>query len=163
MSVRVEVICFADDGSEQRRQVVAIERRELTMETLGLTLAEAKTLLAGVQDFVVAEQARAHLEQQRACSQCGQRHSSKETGHTPVKTVFGQVQVPNPRWNRCACQSDGPKTFRPLRSCLQVPDLLNFHDMGRGEDPPEPYVAPGSRFKWPPWISNRSYPPASAK
>jgi len=46
---------MAGDGSEPCREVVAIERRELTMETLGLTLAEGKALLAGVQDFVVAQ------------------------------------------------------------------------------------------------------------
>jgi len=51
----VEVVCMAGDGSEPRREVVAIEWRELRMETLGLTVAEGKALLAGVQDFVVAQ------------------------------------------------------------------------------------------------------------
>ena len=105
MSVRVEV-CIAGDGSEQRREILAIERRELAMETLGLTLSEGKALLAGVQDFVVAQQVQRELEQRRACPHCGQRHTTKDAGHTPVKTVFGQVQVPNPRWNRCSCLTD---------------------------------------------------------
>ena len=43
----MEVVCIAGDDSEPRREVVAIERQELTMETLGLTLAEGKALLAG--------------------------------------------------------------------------------------------------------------------
>ncbi|HTH46344.1 MAG TPA: ISKra4 family transposase, partial [Candidatus Limnocylindria bacterium] len=46
--------------------------------------------------------------------------------HT-VKTVFGPVAVPNPRWCRCACQSEGPKTFRPTAAWLQgrtSPELL---------------------------------------
>ena len=43
------------------------------METLGLTLSEGKTLLAGVQDFVVAQQVQQELEQRRACPHCGQR------------------------------------------------------------------------------------------
>lgn len=127
MSVRVEVVCIAGDGSEQRREVATIERRELAMETLGLTLSEGKTLLAGVQDFVVAQQVQQELEQRRACPHCGQRHTTKDAGHTPVKTVFGQVQVPNPRWNRCSCQTDGPQTFRPMRSWLEgrtTPEML---------------------------------------
>ena len=37
----------------------------------------------------------------------------------PVSTVFGRVRVPNPRWNRCPCQSDGPKTFRPMSRWLK--------------------------------------------
>ena len=56
MKVRVEVVSPNADGEEQRRQVLTIERRELAMETLGMNLTESKALLAGVQDFVVAQQ-----------------------------------------------------------------------------------------------------------
>ena len=45
----------------------------------------------------------------------------------PVKTLFGQVDVPNPRWNGCACQSGDVKTFRPARAWLQgrtTPEML---------------------------------------
>jgi hypothetical protein len=54
MSVRVEVVCISGDSDEQRQQVLTIERQELAIETLGLSLNEGKALLAGVQDFVVA-------------------------------------------------------------------------------------------------------------
>ena len=74
----------------------------MALETLRLTLAEGQALLAGVQEFVVAEQARQHLEQWRACPHCGQRHTGQDAGHTPVETVFGPVQLPHPRWNRSA-------------------------------------------------------------
>src|SRR5271165_3536508 len=66
MKVRVEVVSLNTDGEERRRQVLTIERRELAMETLGMNLTESKALLAGVQDFVVAQQAREELEQRRA-------------------------------------------------------------------------------------------------
>jgi len=36
-----------------------------------------------------------------------------------VKAVFGQIDVPNPRWNRCACEAKGPKTFPPIKAWLQ--------------------------------------------
>jgi hypothetical protein len=57
MKVRVEVVLNAA-GDERRWQVLTIERRELAMETLGMKLTESKALLAGVQDFVAAQQAR---------------------------------------------------------------------------------------------------------
>jgi hypothetical protein len=98
MKVRVEVVSLNADGEEQRRQVLTIERRELAMETLGMNLTEGKALLAGVQDFVVAQQAREELEQRRACPRCGRRYTTKDSGSTPVSTVFGRVEVPNPRW-----------------------------------------------------------------
>ena len=101
MSIRVEVLCVNAAGSEPRREVLSIERSELAMETLGMTLEEGKALLAGVQDFVVGQQAQEHLERHRECPHCGARYTSKDSGSTAVSTVFGRVEVPNPRWNRC--------------------------------------------------------------
>ncbi|MGH9633151.1 MAG: ISKra4 family transposase, partial [Bryobacteraceae bacterium] len=127
MSVRVEVVCANADGSEERREVLTIERRELAMETLGMNLSEGKTLLAGVQDFVVAQQVYEDLDRRRVCPNCRGRYTSKDSGSTPVSTVFGRVQVPNPRWKRCACQADGPNTFRPMRTWLNgqtSPEML---------------------------------------
>jgi len=121
MSVRVEVICINAAGAEQRHQVLSIERAELAMETLGMSLDEGKALLAAVQDIVVAHQVQGDLERRRACPHCRARHTSKDSGSTPVSTVFGRVQVPNPRWNRCACQTEGPKTFRPIKAWLSGP------------------------------------------
>ena len=88
--------------------ILTIERLELAMETLGVNLTEGKALLAGVQDFVVAQQAREELEQRRACPHCRRRYTTKDSGSTPVSTVFGRVEVPNPRWNRCGCGRSVP-------------------------------------------------------
>jgi hypothetical protein len=127
MKVRVEVVCTGTDGTEQRHDVIAIERAELVMETLGMSLQEGKALLEGVQDVFVAHQANEYLEQHRKCTNCGKRHTSKDAGSTPVKTAFGCVDVPNPRWNRCGCDTTGPNTFRPANVWLQErvsPELL---------------------------------------
>ena len=91
MSVRIEVVCINSDGDEQRRQVLTIERSELAMETLGMNLNEGKALLAGVQDFAVAHQVHEDLQRHRLCPHCGQRYTSKDSGSTPVSTVFGRV------------------------------------------------------------------------
>ncbi len=119
MNLRIEVVGINADGSEQRREVLTIERQELAMETLGINLSEGKALLAGVQDFVIAQQTNEYLEQQRACPDCGRQHTTKDSGSTPIKTVFGPMRVANPRWNRCPCQGDGSQTFRPMRAWLQ--------------------------------------------
>ncbi len=127
MSVRVEVVCVNPDGSEQRREVLTIEARELAMETLGMNLSEGKALLAAVQDFVVAQQVYEYLEQRRVCPHCRGLYTSKDSGSTVVSTVFGRVEVANPRWNRCPCQTDGPNTFRPMRTWLNgqtSPEML---------------------------------------
>ena len=120
MNVHVEVVCITADGTEQRREVLGIERAELAMETLGLSLQEGNALLKGVQDWVVAQQVNENLERQRVCKHCGRRHSTKDAGSTPVKTVFGRVEVPNPRWHRCTCETTGARTFRPTKAWLQA-------------------------------------------
>jgi hypothetical protein len=127
MKFRVEVICVNDDGAEQRCPVIEMERRQLAIETLGLSLADGKTILHGVQDFVAAQQTAEDLKRRRNCPSCGQQYHSKGSGTHTVRTVFGPVPVPNPRWERCSCQSTGQKTFRPGAAWLQgrtSPELL---------------------------------------
>jgi hypothetical protein len=51
MTFRVEVVCL-HDGGEQRCSVVEMERAELALETLGMSLAEGKAILHGIQDFM---------------------------------------------------------------------------------------------------------------
>jgi hypothetical protein len=127
MNFRLEVICVNDEGEELRGEVLAMERHQLAMETLGLHLSESKTLLERVQDFVIARQVAEDLEQRRPCPECGERYAAKTAGTIEVKTLFGTVEVANPRWNRCRCQVSGPKTFRPATSWLRgqiSPELL---------------------------------------
>ncbi len=118
MKFRVEVICLQEDGTEDRCDVIDFERHELAMETLGLDLKESKAILHGVQDFMTARQVAEDLDRRRKCPGCGQRYHSKSRGMTTVHTLFGLVAVPNPRWSRCACQTNGPNTFRPTSAWL---------------------------------------------
>jgi len=119
MKFRVEVICVNDEGAEQRHEVMEMERQELAMETLGLSLAEGKAILQGVQDFVASQQISEDLKRRRRCPHYGERHHSQAAGTSTVETVFGPVAVPNPWWERCSCQREGPKTFRPTATWLK--------------------------------------------
>ncbi len=119
MKFRVEIVCIDEGGKEQRSIVMELERQGVAMETLGLSLAEGKAILRGVQDRVASQQMAEHLQQQRKCPHCSRRYPLKEMGTGTVETVFGPVTVPNPRWERCACQTQGPKTFRPTARWLK--------------------------------------------
>ena len=127
MTFRVEVVCLSD-GAEQRCSVMEMERAELALETLGMSVAEGKTMLHGVQAFVATQQTLADLNRRHVCPACGRRYHSKDAGTYTIKTVFGPVEAPNPRWERCACQTEGPRTFRPAAAWLQgarsSPELL---------------------------------------
>lgn len=58
---------------------------------------------------------RVHL----AGPNCGERYHSQAAGTRRVETAFGSVAVPNPRWQRCPCQIEGPRTFRPTAMWLK--------------------------------------------
>ena len=59
--------------------------------SLGLTLAEAKLLLAGVQREIVAVQARDHAVRRPECPRCDGVCRVKDYRDHEVATLFGQV------------------------------------------------------------------------
>lgn len=126
MKFQIEVICINDDGEKQHCEVMQIEKKQLVMETLGLSLTESKAILENLQDLVVNQQVAEDLDRRRVCPMCNERLTSKGQGTIPVRTIFGVVQVPNPRWNQCLCKKE-QKSFRPVSRWLQgrtTPELL---------------------------------------
>ena len=70
---------------------------------LGLTLAETKRLLAGLQQEIVAAQVRDHAVRRPACPRCGGVCRVKDYQEHVVATLFGQVTVRLPRFRCAAC------------------------------------------------------------
>src|SRR5919202_4743863 len=68
------------------------------LASLGLTLAEAKQLLARVQQAVVAAQARDHAGLRPDCAACGRRCHAKDWRPRQIATVFGGGTVRPPRF-----------------------------------------------------------------
>jgi hypothetical protein len=99
----VKLVSIGAEGEEHSTDVMRIARPDdLTdLATLGLTLAEGKRLLAGVQREVVAAQARLHAARRPACRGCGTTCRIKDYRHHAIATLFGQVAVRLPRF-RCA-------------------------------------------------------------
>jgi len=58
---------------------------------VGLTLSEAKRLLAGVQREIVAAQAREHAVRRPSCACCGDVCRLKDYRDHAVSTLFGPV------------------------------------------------------------------------
>jgi hypothetical protein len=68
---------------------------------LGLTLSEAKQLLANVQREIAAAQARDHVVRRPDCPRCDGVCHVKDCRDHVVATLFGQVTMKLPRF-RCA-------------------------------------------------------------
>jgi hypothetical protein len=87
------------DGQSRSFDVMPISRPDGLDEiaNLGLTLAEAKLLLAQVQQQVVAAQAHHHAMLRPHCQSCGERCHAKGRRPHRIATLFGEVRVKLPR------------------------------------------------------------------
>src|SRR5690349_20401395 len=99
----VRLVKTGADGEQQSIDVATITRPDDLAEIahLGLTLAEGKRLLAGLQQQIVAAQARSHAARRPDCRSCGEVCRVKDYRDHAVATLFGQVRVRLPRF-RCA-------------------------------------------------------------
>jgi hypothetical protein len=85
------------DGEKQCVDIVTINRPDDlgNIANLGLTLAEGKLLLAGLQQEIVAAQAKGHGVRRPHCRSCDEICRVKDYRGHAVATLFGQV--------RCGC------------------------------------------------------------
>ena len=67
MICKLQVVVIADDGHQETCEITSVERRDLKPETLGLTLAEGKEILKGIQQIVIQRQAGTCLASYRHC------------------------------------------------------------------------------------------------
>ena len=102
LQVRIEPDNTTSDATESVGgsvvDVVVVERGEFLSATLGLSVEDAKRILAGVQDTVVAEHGQAELASMSCCAECGRRFAHKEDRQLVVRTLYGKMAVKNQRW-----------------------------------------------------------------
>jgi hypothetical protein len=99
----VRLVSIGAEGEERSTDVMRVARPDslADLASLGLTLAEGKRLLAGVQREIAAAQARLHAARRPECRGCGAACRVKDYRHHAIATPFGQVAVRLPRF-RCA-------------------------------------------------------------
>lgn len=89
---------------------------------LGLSLAEAKALLAAIQNEVIAAQARDHAVQRPNCRSCGGACHVKDYRQHRIATLFGQATVRLPRFRCTACNELEAGMDWPSH-CRSTPEL----------------------------------------
>ncbi|ACB00945.1 MULTISPECIES: ISKra4-like element ISSysp7 family transposase [Cyanophyceae] len=128
MNIKISLRIEADDGSIKIIEDVAqLERGPLTPTNLGLTLAESKQILQGIQQEMVSSQVSQYVEQQAFCPDCGQPRKCKGKHKLIYRSVFGKLTLTSPRFFHCPCQSQATKSFSPLALLLterQSPEYL---------------------------------------
>jgi hypothetical protein len=99
----------------------------LRVEELGLTIAEAKAMLQGVQQALVTHQAAEARAAHAHCPDCGRWRGQKGQHALVVRTLFGKLQLPSPRLYHCPCRPRESRSFSPLADVLSertTPELV---------------------------------------
>jgi hypothetical protein len=129
MKITIQITVESDDGQPNVAQEVAqLDRGTLRPETLGLSLAEARSVLGRIEQTVVEQQVAEFIAQQRTCSHCGHELSRKGRHHIVFRTPFGKLRLESPRFYHCQCESDDRTSFSPLAELLQErthPELVS--------------------------------------
>lgn len=76
---------------------------DMTAVGVGLTLAEAKTLLCELQQRIVQTQVDAYITGARVCPDCLQVRRLRDRRTRTLQTLFGTVKVAAPRICLCPC------------------------------------------------------------
>jgi hypothetical protein len=128
MRVQIQLRIVSDDDTVLSEDVIAcFDKGDDQLEEIGLSLEQAKSVLAGAQTSLVAAQAASFLTRHRDCEQCGRHLQSKGRCRLLFRTAFGTIPLVSPRLHRCACQPAASKTFSPLAELFTehtAPELL---------------------------------------
>ena len=115
MKWRVMVEVTGEDGAVTQHVISAGERSAVGQAaTLGLSLAEGKATLVGVQRVLVTAQTDAHCRHRRRCSHCGAARPLKDHRLRQLVSLFGTVEVRAPRFEPCRCSVACRRTLTPV-------------------------------------------------
>jgi hypothetical protein len=122
-------IVFINDATDRRdvHEFIGIDRDRLCPAGLGLSLAEAKEITAGIRQVLTDVQVTEWQADQRTCPDCRNRRSLK--GHHPIvfRTPFGTLRFANERVRVCPCTLSRTVSVSPLAELLSErvsPEML---------------------------------------
>jgi len=120
----LRLVKIGAEGEGPCADIMEIRRPDdlVDIANLGLTLAEAKLLLARVQREIVAVQAGTHAVRRPECPRCDGVCRAKDYRDHTVSTLFGQVTLRLPRFRCAACGGIEAGVGWPAH-CRSTPEL----------------------------------------
>lgn len=120
MRWRVMIELAGAEGTVQLHEVSAggSTTGECSAETLGLTVAEGKMTLAGMQRHLVGAQAEEHCRRRRRCDYCGAQRPLKDFRRRRLTSLYGVVEVRAPRFSPCRCGVASRRTLTPVAEIM---------------------------------------------
>jgi hypothetical protein len=104
--------------------VAAWERaEEVTLGSLGLSLAEGKAMLAAIQTQMVTAQIERQKQTRRCCGRCGRNLPNKGRYRSTFRSVYGNVPVQVRRMEACRGCGENPAAPLFTRKSSTAPEL----------------------------------------
>ena len=124
MGLALQLVETQADGRTRNFELMEFSRPDdlRDIANLGLTLSEAKQLLARVQQAVVAAQACGHAALRPDCASCGGRCHAKDWRSRRISTPFGRVSIRLPRFRCPGCGHHETGVSWPSH-CRSTPEL----------------------------------------
>jgi hypothetical protein len=107
-----------DAFGEVRRHEIRVDKSwdRLFDGEIGLSVDDGKKIMAALQTAVVSQEAASYTLFRRICPDCGLLRPVKDYTTRRIRTVFGTVEVRNPRWMLCrSCHPGFALAFAPLQ------------------------------------------------
>ena len=116
------------DAAAESIDLIEIHRSSglADIANLGLSLSEAKALLARVQQALVAAQARDHAVRRPSCASCAGQCHLKDWRPRRIATPFGEVAPRLRRWLCADCGRTETGIGWP-ENCRSTPELNELH------------------------------------
>ena len=114
------------------RQEVRIDKSDERLRDgdLGLSINDGKKIMVTLQTAVVTQEAEAYALFRRVCPDCHNFRPVKDYTARRIRTVFGTVEVRNPRWMLCRdCHPGMDAAFAPLKEICPdraTPELMEL-------------------------------------
>jgi len=120
MKWRVLLEVTEADGVAVMHEISAGSRPvpETSADTIGLTLAEGRSTLAGLQKHLVRFQAEVFCREQRLCGGCDARRPIKDRRTRRLTTLFGTALIDAPRFDPCRCGIASRRMISPVTELM---------------------------------------------
>jgi hypothetical protein len=115
MKWTVKLIAAARNGESVEHEVASIERAEIVSPaTVGLTIAEGKTILERLQKKMVVAQIQHHGASISAYPRCRRPFRTKGYYRCTLGSVYGNIRIRVRRIKGCLCSGSQSRSFSTL-------------------------------------------------
>jgi len=118
MQIKVQITVKSGRGEpEAIREVARLERGLLQPDTLGLSLAEARAILAGLEQTITQHPVAEFIAQSQRCPRCGRDRTCKGHHRVPLPLRVARAEERQPVGGT-ASRSAPPRSWRTWKQNL---------------------------------------------